>query len=163
MVFICLFLFIYLYELKKIYGKKKPTSLEVWLSPHLSCFSPQPVFSVSILRPAVRHFVVFMCFASWLTRGLLCPGPFAVGDPGPLHVELPQTNSNASVTPGPAAPTLTSWLCPNSSPPTLLCLAYHLKHSCVSSGLKSYAYSASMQGCCGCSLHRSKLVFLLLL
>lgn len=131
MVFVCLFICM---NLRKIYGKKEPASHEVWLSTSVPFFPPHHFLSeqstASCQALCHLHVLFFLAY-----RGLLCSRPFVVGDPGP------QTTSNASVTSGPAAPTLASWLCPSSSPPTpaLLGVAYYLKHSCVSSGLNSYA------------------------
>lgn len=104
-------------DLRKIYGKKEPASFEVWLSISVPFLPPHHFLSVHSMASCQvlcrLHVLFFLAY-----RGLLCPRPFVVGEPGPLHVELPQTTSNASVTPGPAAPTFTSCLCPSSSPPT---------------------------------------------
>lgn len=132
-------------------------------SPYLSCFSPQPVFSVSILRPAVRPFVSSCALPPGLPEASCALGPLRLEIQAhctwnsPRLPPMPQSLLAQRPQLSPLGSVRTPLLLP------LLCLAHYLKHSCVSSGLKSYAYSASMQGCCGCSLHRSKLVLLLLL
>lgn len=127
-------------------------------SPHLSCFSPQARFpcehstascqALCGLLPGLQRPLVPQALCGWRSRPLHVELPRLPPMPQSLLAQLPQLSPLGSV----PAPLLLP----------LLSVAYYLKHSYVSSGLNSYAYSASMRGFCSCSLHRSELVLLLL-
>lgn len=118
---------IYLYELKAKFMGRRTLTVMRCSSLHLP---PHPVFSVSILCQLSGSF--FVCLASQHTGVLLCPRPFAVGNPGPStavgalpdYLWLPQS----LLAQPPQLMALSQLLPPTPS---------WLGHCCVGSGLDS--------------------------